>query len=208
MEPPVEQLQNVTSLLPLPGEGRGIQIIPKDSMSIEEIEEQLWPEPIELQSVPGHSQVVHPKIQESNSEINDFWWDSVGSKDLWPEDKNKNPKSCEVYIDCMYNQLFGSSNINTEALSTSQQYKEWIDQTFEETFCSTPLSQLYDQDESIQEEELTMEKLEAAIERFYPVKTRSPAQQEQTNICSDHSVCDAKPAGCPTIYSLESIHES
>ena len=31
-----------------------------------------------------------------------------------------------------------------------------------------------------------MEKLEAAIERFYPVKTRSPAQQEQTNIfCSD-----------------------
>ena len=33
-----------------------------------------------------------------------------------------------------------------------------------------------------------MEKLEAAIERFYPVKTISPAQQEQTNICSDHSV--------------------
>ena len=41
MEPPVEQLQNVTGLLPLPGEGRGIQIIPKDSMSIEEIEEPL-----------------------------------------------------------------------------------------------------------------------------------------------------------------------
>ena len=41
MEPPVEQLQNVTSLLPLPGDGRGIKIIPKDSMSIEEIEEQL-----------------------------------------------------------------------------------------------------------------------------------------------------------------------
>ena len=88
----------------------------------------------------------------------------------------------------MYNQLCGSSNIITEALSTSQQYKEWIDQTFEETFCSTPLPQLRDQDESIQEEELTMEKLEAAIERFYPVKTRSQAQQEQTNICSDHSV--------------------
>ena len=33
-----------------------------------------------------------------------------------------------------------------------------------------------------------MEKLEAAIKWFYPVKTRSPAQQEQTNICSDHSV--------------------
>ena len=101
---------------------------------------------------------------------------------------NKNPKSCEEYIDCMYNQLFGSSNINTDALSTSQQYKEWIDQKFEETFCSTPLPQLYDQDESIQEEEFTMEKLEAAIELFYPVKTRSPAQQEQTNICFDHSV--------------------
>ena len=189
MEPPAEQLQNVTSLLPLPGEGRGIQIIPKDSMSIEEIEEQLWPEPIELQSVQGHSLEVHPKIQESNSEINDFWWDSGGSKGLRPEDKNENPKSCEEYIDCMYNQLFASSNINTEALSTSQQYKEWIDQTFKETFYSTPLPKLYDQDESIQEEELTMEKLEAAIERFYPMKTRSPAQQEQTNIfCSDLSV--------------------
>ena len=89
----------------------------------------------------------------------------------------------------MYNQLFASSNIYTEALSISQQYKEWIDQTFEETFCSTPLPKLYDKDESIQEEELTMEKLEAAIERFYPVKTRSPAQQEQTNIfCSNLSV--------------------
>ena len=88
----------------------------------------------------------------------------------------------------MYNQLFGSSNINTEALGNSQQYKEWIDQAFKETFCSTPLPQLYDQYESIQEEVLTMEKLEAAIERFYPVKTRSPAQQEQTNIfCSDNS---------------------
>ena len=39
------------------------------------------------------------------------------------------------------------------------------------------------------QKELTIEKLEAAIERYYPVKTRSPAQQEQTNIfCSDHSV--------------------
>ena len=48
---------------------------------------------------------------------------------------------------------------------------------------------IYDQDESIQEEELTMEKHEAAIERGYPEKPRPPAQQEQTNIfCSDHSV--------------------
>ena len=188
MELPIEQSQNVTSLLPLPGEGRGIQRIHKDSMSIEEIEEQLWPDPIELQLVPGHTLEVHPKIQQSNSEINSFWWNSVGSKDLWPEDENEHPKSCEEYIDCMYNQLFGSSNINTEALSTSQEYEEWIDQTSEETFCSTPLPKLYDQDKSIQEEELTMEKLEAGIEWFYPVKTRSPAQQEQTNICSDHSV--------------------
>ena len=81
----VVHLQKVTSLLPLPEEEKGIQIIPKDSMSIEEIEEQLWPEPIEQQSVPGHGLEVHPKIQESNSKINDFWWDSIGSKDLWPE---------------------------------------------------------------------------------------------------------------------------
>ena len=85
-------------------------------MSIEEIGEQLWPDPIELQSVPGHTLEVHPKIQESNSEITDFWWDTIGSKDHWPEDKNENQKSCEEYIDCMYNQLCGSSNIITEAL--------------------------------------------------------------------------------------------
>ena len=70
-------------------------------MSIEEIEEPLWPEPIELQSVPGHSLEVHPKIEESNSEINDFWLDSVGSKDHLSDDKNENPESCEEYIDCM-----------------------------------------------------------------------------------------------------------
>ena len=112
----------------------GIQKLHKDSMSIEEIEEQLWPEPLELQSVPGDSLEVHPKIQESNSEINDFWWDSVGSKDLWPEDKNENQKSSEEYIDCMYNQLFGSSKINKEALSTSRDYEEWIDQKYQQSF--------------------------------------------------------------------------
>ena len=66
--------------------------------------------------------------------------------------------------------MFGSSRINAEALSTSQEYEEWFDQTFEDTICSIPLPQLYDQDELIHKEELTMEKHEAAIERFYPVK--------------------------------------
>ena len=98
----------------------------------------------------------------------------------------------------MYDQMFVSSRINEVALSTPQEYEEWIDQTFEDTICSTSLPQLCDQDESIQEEELTMEKHEAVIERGYPVKTRSPAQQEQTDICSDHSVVmpslqDVKP---------------
>ena len=114
METLVEQLQNITSLLPLPGEGRGIQRNHKDSMSIEKIEEQLWPEPIELQSVPSDSLEVYPMIQESNTEINDFWWDRVGSKDHWSDDKNENPKSCKEYIDCMHNKLFGSSKINTK----------------------------------------------------------------------------------------------
>ena len=106
--------------------------------------------------------------------------------------------------------MFVSSRIKSEALRTSHEYEEWIDQTFEDTICSTPLPQLYDQDESIREEELTMEKHEGAIERFYPVKTRSPAQQEQTNIFnSDHSVVmPTKSAGCPTMYSLKSIHVS
>ena len=47
----------------------------------------------------------------------------------------------------------------------------------------------YDSDESIQEEELPVRKLEAATECYSPVASRYPAQLEQNNIfCSNRSV--------------------
>ena len=66
----------ISSLLPFPEEGKSIQ------MSVEELEELLWPEPTELQLVQGDSMGIHTEIQESKSEITDFWWDSMGPTEL------------------------------------------------------------------------------------------------------------------------------
>ena len=44
IELPVEQLQNVSSLSPFPEERKGIQKVNKDNMSVDKIEELLWPE--------------------------------------------------------------------------------------------------------------------------------------------------------------------
>ena len=47
-ELPAEQWPNIASLLPFPEKGKGIQIAHRNSMSVEEAEELLWPEPTEL----------------------------------------------------------------------------------------------------------------------------------------------------------------
>ena len=68
-----------------------------------------------------------------------------------------------------------------EASSTSQEYEEWIDKKFEETFNKSAQEDLCKNDESIQKEQ-SVKRLEAAMERFYPTTAKSPAQQEPINI--------------------------
>ena len=117
---------NISSLLPFPEEGKDIQ------MSVEELEELLWPEPTKLQLVQGDSMGIHTEIQESKSEITDFWWDSMGPTELGSRDEKESPENCEDYIDFMYDSLFGTSPLNKEMPSTLHEDEEWIDQTFKE----------------------------------------------------------------------------
>ena len=117
---------NISSLLPFPEEGKDIQ------MSVEELEELLWPEPKELQLVQGDSMGIHPEIQVSKSEIIDFWWDSMGPTELGSRDEKESPENCEDYIDFMYDSLFGTSPLNKEIPSTLHEDEEWIDKTFKE----------------------------------------------------------------------------
>ena len=131
-ELPAEQWPNIASLLPFPEKGKGIQKAHRNSMSVEEAEELLWPEPTELQLVQGNSSEIHPEIQESKSEITDFWWDSMGSTELGSRDKRESIENCEDYIDYMYGKLCGTSPLNKEKSSTLHQDEEWIDRTFKE----------------------------------------------------------------------------
>ena len=131
-ELPAEQWPNIASLLPFPEKGKGIQIAHRNSMSVEEAEELLWPEPTELQLVQGNSSEIHPEIQESKSEITDFWWDSMCSSELGSRDKRDSTENCEDYIDYMYGKLCGTSPLNKEIPSTLHEDEEWLDRTFKE----------------------------------------------------------------------------
>ena len=46
--------------------------------------------------MPGESLEIHQKIQESNSQITDFWWDIIGSKNLRPGDKSEDQKTVKI----------------------------------------------------------------------------------------------------------------
>ena len=127
-----EESTNLSSLLPFPEEGKGIQKAHRDGMSVEELEKLLWPEPTELQLVQDDSMGIHTEIQESKSEITDFWWDSMGPTELGLGDEKESPENCEEYIDFMYDSLFGTSPLNKEIPSTLHEDEEWIDKTFKE----------------------------------------------------------------------------
>ena len=129
-ELPTEQWPNISSLLPFPEKGKGIQKADRNSMSVEEAEELLWPEPTELQLVQGNSSEIHQEIQESKSEITDFWWDSMRSTEFGSRDKRESLENCEDYIDYMYGKLCGTSPLNQEIPSTLHEDEEWIDRTF------------------------------------------------------------------------------
>ena len=127
-----EENTNISSMLLFPEEGKGIQKAHRDGMSVEELETLLWPEPTKLQLVQGDSMGIHTEIQESKSEITDFWWDSMGPTELGLGDEKESPENCEEYIDFMYDSLFGTSPLNKEIPSTLHEDEEWIDKTFKE----------------------------------------------------------------------------
>ena len=131
-ELPAEQWPSIASLLPFPEKGKGIQKAHRNSLSVGEAEELLWPESTELQLVQGNSSEIHPEIQESKSEITDFWWDSMGSTELGSRDKRESLENCEDYIDYMYGKLCGTSPLNKEKSSTLHEDEEWLDCTFKE----------------------------------------------------------------------------
>ena len=127
-----EENTNISSLLLFPEEGKGIQKAHRDGMSVEELEKLLWPKPTELHLVQGDSMGIPTEIQESKSEITDFWWDSMGPTELGLGDEKESPENCEEYIDFMYDSLFGTSPLNKEIPSTLHEDEEWIDKTFKE----------------------------------------------------------------------------
>ena len=105
-------------------------------------------------------------IQESNSEKQEFWWDSLETRGIRAEDEADSLASCEQFIDGMYNKLFGdSSPINT---CTSEEHETWLDQKFADTFHSASLQESCLKDKEVRETELQEE-------------TKSRAPQEQVN---------------------------
>ena len=109
---------------------------------------------------------VFTHSQESNSEKQEFWWDSLETRGIRAEDEADSFASCEQFIDGMYNKLFGdSSPINT---CTSEEHETWLDQKFADTFHSASLQESCLKDKEVRETELQEE-------------TKSRALQEQAN---------------------------
>ena len=109
---------------------------------------------------------VFTHSQESNSEKQEFWWDSLETRGIRAEDESDSLASCEQFIDGMYSKLFGdSSPINT---CTSEEHETWLDQKFADTFHSASLQESCLKDKEVRETELQEE-------------TKSRAPQEQVN---------------------------
>ena len=109
---------------------------------------------------------IFTDIQESNSEKQEFWWDSLETRGIRAEDEADSVASCEQFIDGMYYRLFGDSTpINT---CTSEEHETWIDNKFADTIHSVSLQEFCLKDKEVRETELVEE-------------IKSPAPQEQTN---------------------------
>ena len=108
-------------------------------------------------------------IQESNSEKQEFWWDSLETRGIRAEDEADSLASCEQFIDGMYNKLFGdSSPINT---CTSEEHETWLDQKFADTFHSASLQESCLKDKEVRETELQEE-----------TKSRAPQEQVKSSL--------------------------
>ena len=133
---------NISSLLPFPEEGKGIQKAHRDGLSFEGIEIRLWLEPTELQSVPGNSDEIHPEILELKFEISEFRRYIMGSTELGSRDIRERLENCEDYIDVMYDKLFETPPLNKEIPSPPPEYEEWLDKKFDKTVTNSFLTDI------------------------------------------------------------------
>ena len=117
-------------------------------------------------------------IQESNSEKQEFWWDSLETRGIRAEDEADSLASCEQFIDGMYNKLFGdSSPVNT---CTCEEHETWLDHKFADTFHSASLQESCLKDNEVRETETEEE-------------TKSPAAQREQINASLHGVTPIWP---------------
>ena len=115
------------------------------------------------------------EIQESNSEVAEFWWDSLDAKQLPTVDEKDSLANCEEFIDLMHDRLFGIASLNRETLhGTTEEYEAWIDKKFADTFYSASQQESCYRDKSVREVDWTP-------------ATQSPTQQEQ-----NYSICSAE----------------
>ena len=114
---------------------------------------------------------VFTHSQESNSEKQEFWWDSLETRGIRAEDEADSLASCEQFIDGMYIRLFGHSTPHSKAIETctSEEHETWLDQKFADTFHSVSLQESCLKDKEVRETEIKEETKSLA------------AQQEQTN---------------------------
>ena len=114
---------------------------------------------------------VFTHSQESNSEKQEFWWDSLETRGIRAEDEADSLASCEQFIDGMYIRLFGDSTPHSKAIETctSEEHETWLDQKFADTFHSVSLQESCLKDKEVRETEIEEETKSLA------------AQQEQTN---------------------------
>ena len=114
---------------------------------------------------------VFTHSQESNSEKQEFWWDSLETRGIRAEDEVDSLASCEQFIDGMYIRLFGDSTPHSKAIETctSEEHETWLDQKFADTFHSVSLQESCLKDKEVRETEIKEETKSLA------------AQQEQIN---------------------------
>ena len=110
---------------------------------------------------------IFTDIQESNSEKQDFWWDSLETRGIRAEEEGDSLASCEQFRDGMYYRLFGDS-APIHDTCTSEEHETWVDKKFADTFHTASLQESCLMDWEVRETELQEE-------------TKSPSPHEQSN---------------------------
>ena len=152
---------------------------------------------------------IFTDIQESNSEKQEFWWDSLETRGIPAEDEADSVASCEQFIDGMYYRLFGDSTpINT---CTSEEHETWIDKKFADTFHSASLQESCLKDKEVRETELQEETKSRApqeqvnsslqgVTPIWPIEEGNQSPSLKGNQSQDSEECSDTSFGTVTIY--------